>query len=70
MIGDMNADPDHPLLVTKDHVVPVMLHGGDDENVVLSCKACNTIKGSMSPTEWDSFRQRVPEWWKLYRYLK
>jgi 5-methylcytosine-specific restriction endonuclease McrA len=34
---------------TKDHYVPVVLGGGDGENIVVSCRPCNIAKGNMDP---------------------
>jgi hypothetical protein len=67
MIGYIDTSPSHPLLVTKDHVIPQVVHGGDDDNIVLCCRACNAVKGSLSPPEWAAFRAARPEWWNLYR---
>jgi len=66
MIGHRHTSPAHPLLVTRDHVIPKRAHGGDDDNLVLCCRACNSVKAAMSPSEWAAFRETVPEWWTLY----
>lgn len=69
MIGYANTSPSHPLLVTRDHVIPQALHGGEEKegNIVLCCRACNELKGAMLPHEWDAFRRARPQWWELYR---
>lgn len=70
MLGLQSTDVAHSLMVTVDHVVPRAMHGGDTDNTVLCCRACNMIKASMTPAEWEAFRQRTPSWWNLYTYKK
>lgn len=49
---------------TRDHVL-AKAHGGMYK--VDCCRACNQLKGCMSPDEWREFREAHPEWWKLYK---
>lgn len=61
-------DPLYPirsgLVRTRDHVYP-KCDGGTW--TVPSCFACNQLKGSMHPTEWDAFRRNNPKWWTMFR---
>jgi hypothetical protein len=42
-------------MLTRDHVLPLSRGGRDEwENVVSSCKPCNTRKGNMTPTTAES----------------
>lgn len=42
-----------PSPATVDHVVPVVMGGTtSDENLVLSCRACNEAKGSLPLDRW------------------
>lgn len=54
------TDPSN-LAATRDHIVPVSKGG---RKWVWSCRACNEIKGDMSPEKWDEFRSSNPQWWK------
>jgi 5-methylcytosine-specific restriction endonuclease McrA len=47
-----------------EHVVPLSRGGRNDmSNLVAACRACNTDKGDMTPTEWatDRARRGLPE---------
>ena len=48
------------LQATRDHVWPAS-RGGD--KTVPCCRACNSIKGDMTPHEWLQFRLDNPNWW-------
>lgn len=45
---------------TRDHIVPASVGG---TRTVPCCRACNSIKGDMSPQEWLQFRRENPNWW-------
>jgi len=45
--------------LTMDHLVPLARGGKSSrENIVPSCKSCNTIKKSMLPLEWQEYLER------------
>ncbi|WP_337833115.1 HNH endonuclease [Desulfopila inferna] len=45
--------------LTMDHLVPLARGGKSTrENIVPSCKSCNTIKKSMLPLEWQEYLER------------
>ena len=48
---------------TMDHVIP-KVHGG--RKMVPCCRACNEIKGDMTPDQWSHVMRTVPGWWGLY----
>ena len=42
--------------LTMDHIVPLAMGGcSTRDNIVPSCKDCNTKKRSMMPLEWEAF---------------
>ena len=42
--------------LTMDHLVPLAMGGRSTrDNIVPSCKDCNTKKRSMMPLEWEAF---------------
>lgn len=45
---------------TRDHLVP-RCHGGGDEpdNIVLSCRRCNDVRGATPPEVWGAFAAAV-----------
>lgn len=44
----------HPLMLTKEHVIPVSRGGNDSQyNVHPCCQYCNTEKGALSFSEWE-----------------
>lgn len=45
---------------TKDHVIPKVLGG---RAWVWACFLCNTLKGDMTPDEWEAWRARHPGWY-------
>ena len=52
--------------MTLDHVIPRSKGGSNrQENKVLSCAACNGLKGNMNPVQWAYVMENIPEWWKL-----
>ena len=53
---------DSLLSATRDHVYPKTLGGRE---TVWCCYACNQIKGSMLPVEWEAYMAAFPEWWKF-----
>jgi 5-methylcytosine-specific restriction endonuclease McrA len=65
MVAFSDTSQSHPLRVTRDHVIPRVHHGGEEDegNIVLCCRTCNHIKGSMNPSEWEAYRLACPEWW-------
>ncbi len=43
--------------LTMDHLVPLAMGGKSSrDNLVPSCKDCNTKKKSMMPMEWEEYR--------------
>lgn len=49
----------HPEL-TMDHLVPLSRGGrSTKDNLVPSCKSCNTKKKTMLPVEWDEYLNRM-----------
>lgn len=45
-----------PAELTMDHVVPLARGGRSNKgNLVACCKACNTAKKSLLPSEWDDY---------------
>ncbi len=45
-----------PKDLTMDHLVPLAMGGRSTrDNIVPSCKDCNTKKRSMMPLEWEAF---------------
>jgi 5-methylcytosine-specific restriction endonuclease McrA len=49
--------PTHPLVLVKDHKIPVKLGGSDGiGNVVAACGPCNQEKGLMTADEYFAFR--------------
>src|SRR5258706_11374265 len=48
---DLKADYDRFMMATEDHLVPgsKSSYGRDLENLVLSCRTCNSLKGSFVP---------------------
>ena len=45
-----------PKELTMDHVIPLARGGRSEKfNLVPCCKACNTKKKQMLPTEWDTY---------------
>lgn len=48
--------PKNDFDATVDHVVPLSKGGGNGrDNLVLSCRHCNSLKGDMMPDEWEAF---------------
>ncbi len=54
---------DRPMLpreLTMDHRVPLVRGGRSTKgNLVPACKACNTVKKHLLPTEWDEYLARL-----------
>lgn len=48
---DLKADYDRFMMATEDHLVPGSKgnYGRELENLVLSCRTCNSLKGSFVP---------------------
>lgn len=45
-----------PASLTMDHIVPVARGGrSTKDNLVTSCKECNTKKKTLLPMEWDEY---------------
>lgn len=45
--------------LTMDHLVPLSRGGKSTrENIVPSCKTCNTLKKSMLPLEWQEYLEQ------------
>jgi len=59
---DVVTDPvwtprEHPLHTQRDHLIPVSRGGSDGiDNVVVSCRACNTEKGTMTVDEYQAWK--------------
>jgi hypothetical protein len=68
MIAGHGIHQGHPLRATIDHVIPKHRFGGDEDNTVRCCAACNAVKACMTPTEWAEFRKNQPMWWLRYRF--
>jgi 5-methylcytosine-specific restriction endonuclease McrA len=48
--------------ITMDHLVPLARGGrSTKENLVPSCKACNNLKKSMLPLEWEEYIGKIAE---------
>ncbi|MCZ6552804.1 MAG: HNH endonuclease [SAR324 cluster bacterium] len=48
--------------LTMDHVVPLVRGGKSRKsNVVPCCKACNTVKQDLVPSEWQAYLERLSE---------
>ncbi len=48
--------------ITMDHLVPLARGGrSSKDNLVPSCKECNTKKHSMMPLEWEEYLEGLPE---------
>ena len=48
--------------LTMDHVVPLVRGGKSTKsNVVACCKACNTLKQDLVPSEWQAYLVRLSE---------
>ena len=46
--------------LTMDHMIPISRGGRSEKfNLVPCCKACNTQKQRMLPTEWDDYMLRI-----------
>ena len=46
--------------ITMDHLVPLARGGrSTKDNLVPSCKACNNLKKSMLPLEWEVFLNKT-----------
>lgn len=58
----------HPRNASADHYIPIARGGGEGENLVLSCKACNDAKSDMTGDEFLEFIQtnRLPESYIIY----
>lgn len=49
-----------PAELTLDHLVPLVRGGRSTKgNCVPACKACNSRKQSLLPTEWDDYLSRL-----------
>jgi 5-methylcytosine-specific restriction endonuclease McrA len=67
MVTGRKARQNHPLLATRDHVVPKAENGMNGyRNEVWACQACNNVKGDMSVGQWATFRNNTGEWWLLF----
>ena len=45
--------------ITMDHLVPLARGGrSTKDNLVPCCKACNNLKKSMMPIEWDAYLEK------------
>lgn len=54
--------PTPPRELTMDHRVPLVRGGRSTRaNVVPACKACNTAKRYLLPTEWEAYLARLAE---------
>jgi len=52
---------------TSDHVAPKWNGGtGDVPNRARCCRACNELKGDMSPAQWTRFMSENPGWWAMF----
>ncbi len=50
----------HPRELTMDHIVPVVRGGRSTRgNVVTCCKACNSQKKYLLPSEWAAYLERL-----------
>lgn len=57
--------------LSVDHLIPRKLLGSDlADNLVWSCKSCNSSKGSSDMIEWFQHRRQFPPLLLLRRYLK
>jgi len=46
--------------LTMDHLIPLARGGSSTkDNLVPSCKDCNTKKQSMMPIEWEEYKNRL-----------
>ena len=54
---------DPGLVVTDDHIVPQCMGGTE---TVRACRACNELKGDMTPEQWQEVMTEIPGWWRLY----
>ena len=46
--------------LTMDHLVPLVRGGrSSKDNLVPCCKACNNLKKSMLPLEWEEFLEKM-----------
>ena len=49
-----------PKDLTMDHVVPLARGGrSTKDNIVTSCKECNTKKKTLLPIEWEEYMQQI-----------
>ena len=54
-----------------DHILPLKLGGRDDaENLIFSCKSCNSSKGKKDLMEWMAYRGGFLPLMIIRRYLK
>jgi len=57
--------------LSVDHIIPKSKGGTDfGENLIWSCKSCNSSKGSADMLEWLAARNQFPSILLLRRYLK
>lgn len=57
--------------LTLDHIFPRKLGGKDNaENLIYTCKSCNSSKGKKDLMEWMNFKDKFPPLMILRRYLK
>ena len=67
MVTGPKVRQNHPLLATRDHVVPRCENGmNGSRNEVWACQACNNVKGDMSVQQWLDFREANQKWWLLF----
>ena len=49
-----------PAELTLDHIVPLVRGGRSSRgNCVPACKACNSAKQDLLPTEWEAYLERL-----------
>lgn len=61
MIIPLDAPPEHPLLLTRDHIIPKTVGGqSTTDNLAPAHKLCNNVKGDMTVQDfWESKRKTL-----------